>query len=115
MARPRGTFGEEREALAATIARLVRERGFVVDGVAVDGVPIRDAAAAACIGFAAARSAAQNMRRAGELVRIGSQKQAGSLHYEALYVLAQDLEPVPQAWGGIEALAGVVKAWSADD
>ena len=109
--RPRG---EVRAALAGAFERLVRERGLVAEGTAVDGVPWRDAAMAAQVGFEAARETVKNMTRAGELVRVGAKKAAGTNRWEGLYapaVLAAEIGDTPQPWGGIEALAQVMRDW----
>jgi len=86
--RPRG---EIRDALAAAFLVLVRERGLLVDGVAVDGVPVRDAAARALVGYGAALRAVDNMTRAGQLVRVSSQKLPGARHWSGLYAVATDV------------------------
>jgi len=88
--RPRG---EIREAIAQAIEQLIVERGFVVDGVAVDGVTWRDAAERAQVGFDMAQRTVENMVRAEQLVRISSTKRAGSQHWEGLYAPATLRKP----------------------
>jgi hypothetical protein len=83
--RPRG---EIRDAMASAFLRLVTERGLVVDGVAVDGVTCREASAVAQVGFALGRRTVENMLQAGELVRVGRVKPAGSQHWSGLYAPA---------------------------
>jgi hypothetical protein len=91
--RPRG---EIREAMADAFLRLVLERGLVVDGVAVDGVTSREAATAARVGFDLARRTTENMLQAGELVRVGRVKPAGSQHWSGLYAPASFAAPAPE-------------------
>lgn len=105
--RPRG---EIRAAMADAFAVLLRERGLLVEGVAVDGVSCRDAAAVAQVGFDAARRTVENMVRAGELVRISSVKRAGSQHWEGLYVPANLLPDRPC---GVAALAIALQTFAA--
>lgn len=83
MARPQG---EIRQALACAVARLVQERGMVVDGQPADGVTYLDAAHAALVGRDLARMTLQNMSRAGEVKVIGRTKAANSVHWLAVYV-----------------------------
>jgi len=85
MARPQG---EIRQALASAVERLVRERGLVVDGRAVDGITYVDAAKAALVGFNSARVTLNNMSRAGEVAIIGRQRAANTPHWLAVYVPA---------------------------
>lgn len=99
MARPRG---EVRQALAAAVGRLHGECG---------PVNFRQAAAAAQVGFDVAQVTLENMVRSGELISAGKEKPAGATHWMTLYELAGG-DDTPQPWGGIEALADVVKAWS---
>lgn len=101
MARPRG---EIRQVLGCTVVRLVAERG---------PVNYRQVAAAAQVGFDAARVTLENMARAGEVRVAGKEKPAGAAHWHNLYepVGGDDAVDVPQPWGGIEALAGAMKGW----
>jgi hypothetical protein len=102
--RPRG---EIRSALFEAAERLAQ----VVDGVAVDGPTWRDLAEAAQVGYDDARRTVENMARAGELVRIGSAKAPDSPHWMGVYVpsAVSETMPIPQPWGGIEALAEVMQ------
>ncbi|KQV85450.1 hypothetical protein [Rhizobacter sp. Root1221] len=105
--RPRG---EIRDALAQAFIRLLSDRGLLVEGVAVDGVSVRESAAAAQVGFDAARRTVENMVRAGQLVRISSVKRAGSQHWEGLYAPA---EFVPGHACGVAALANALQSIAA--
>lgn len=95
--RPRG---EIREALAGTLARLAPERG---------ALNCLELAAASQVGRLAAMDTLRNMVRAGEVLIVGREKPAGSRRWHKLYELAADAEEAPQAWGGIEALAEVMR------
>lgn len=107
--RPRG---EVRAALAQAVQALAAVRG---------PVSAREAAAEAQVGYEVARLTLKDMARSvrPEVVRVGSAKAAGSREWRALYEPAGPGEPadlqdagevaVPQPWGGIEALAGVMR------
>jgi hypothetical protein len=95
--RPRG---EVRMALMQAVERLVAVQGAVT---------WRQAAEAAQVGYEAARRTMDNMARAGELKIVGSDKPAGSTQWQSLFE-PNDAD-TPQAWGGIEALASVMRTF----
>ena len=100
--RPRG---EVRVALLRAVQELV---------VSAGPVNFRQVAAVALVGAGVAQKTLENMAAAGELRIAGREKPAGSRHWHALYEPAQD-DDIPQAWGGIERLAAVMKTFSAAD
>jgi hypothetical protein len=109
--RPRG---EIREALEQTLGRLVGERGLLVDGTAMDGVPWRDAAEhiaginpASPADLRLVGHTVENMVRTGELVRVGSFKRAGSRHWEGSYAPAAMVHETPPS-AQCDSGAGIV-------
>lgn len=93
-----------RQALADAAQRLYPLR---------DAVSARELAEAAQVGYEVARETIKDMVRAGELVRAGSVNVPGQ-RWHGLYQPAEAeggdaaAGDVPQAWGGIEALAAVM-------
>ena len=90
-----------RQAVAQTLRQLVEDRG---------PVNRRDVAHAALASEVATRNALRHLVDLGQARRVGAEKLAGSRVWMTLYEPAcdVDLPPVPQPWGGIEALADVV-------
>ena len=101
--RPRG---EIRVALSTTLERLVAECGAVSS---------RQLAAASQVGLLAAQKNLNRMVEAGEVVVVGTGKDAATAAWFNLYEPAAMQESAPQAWGGIEALNDAVKAWAPPD
>lgn len=92
LGRPRG---EVRAALYAAVERLAGTAG---------AVSCKEVAASACVGMLATETTMRNMARAGEIVKVGQGKHAGSTHWHALYALpTPDAEP--PAGKGIDRLA----------
>lgn len=99
--RPRGVI---RHVLGEALARLVAERGAVT---------CRQLAEHTQVGYDAARETLNNMRRAGEVVKVGRARDgaAGEVHWQGLYEpAAVPDDDVPQPWGGIELLASAMHA-----
>lgn len=94
--------GEIRQALASATAELVPVLGPVT---------WRDMAERAQVGYAAARTTACNMERAGQLVRVGAAKRAHSRRWMALYELAPPVEPF--RLDAAQQLAAELQAWNA--
>lgn len=101
--RPRG---EVRQALFEAVQRLAAEHG---------PVSAREVAAAAQVGYEVASRTLENMvRSAAPEVTVAGQGKLAGQRWHALYepVTAALVDPdLPQPWGGIEALAGVVQGW----
>ncbi len=95
--------GEIREALRTAFA----ERGACTWRDVAPLVPGVDAACRADL--ALVRRTVVNMVSAGELVPAGYAKVAGSARWHAIYEPQE--QTTPQPWGGIEALADVVRGW----
>jgi hypothetical protein len=96
MSRPRG---EIREAMSQALLQIAS------GGAAA---PVRQLAEKAQVGYDAARRTLDNMARAGEVRVAGYDKPAGSKRWNAMYEIPPD-EDLPQPWGGIEALAEVMR------
>jgi hypothetical protein len=100
---PRGRpRGEERQALAKAVRDLVQEVGPVT---------FVQAAERAQVGYAVARVTMRDMASAGELVRCGKDKPAGSRHWLTLFEPAE-IGDTLRPWGGIEDLARVFAGWN---
>lgn len=101
-----GRRGEIREALVAAYSQV----GAASWREVLPHVPVNSSSPAE---VTLVRRTVENMARAGELVRCGEEKPAGSGVWLAVYELAAPPEPadVPQPWGGIEVLAEVVNLW----
>lgn len=98
MARRRGIYGPIRRALRDAAARLQAPATW------------RDLAAAAQVGWDAAVNAVKNMVRAGELVRAGESRVAGSRRPMALYALAQHQSHATQ--DRTDSVAACMASWS---
>lgn len=97
MTRPRG---EIRQALCGAARSLHEERG------SFSWVELAEKAQ---VGYAAARRSVDNMARAGDLVRVGYDKPAGSRVWVTLF------EPAPEAPSASDAeadLSAVVRCWA---
>lgn len=104
MTRPRGIVGEVRQALQQAAVELYQLQGAVTH---------RAICERAQVGYEVGRLTVKNMANAGELRRVGKEKQAGSSRWVTLFepVLDDEDDDSPQPWGGIEALASVVAEW----
>lgn len=100
MARPRG---EIREAIHGALMQL---------GSGGAAAAVRQLAEASQVGYDVARQTLRDMARAGEAQVVGYDKPQGSNRWNAMYALAED-DAAPQPWGGIEALAEVMKGVTA--
>lgn len=97
---------EIRSLLAGTVPQLCAERGPVT----ADQV-----AQAAGIDVETCRWQLRNMVDAGELVKCGRDKPAGATHWQSLYEPATNIGDPIQPWGGIEALADVMRTFPANE
>lgn len=97
---------EIRAQLAETVPRLAAELGPVT----ADQV-----AQAVGIDVETCRWQLRNMVDAGELAKTGKAKPAGATHWQSLYEPATNIGDPIQPWGGIEALADVMRTFSATD
>lgn len=97
MTRPRG---EIREALFSAALSLRDECGHFT---------WVDLAEKAQVGYGAARSTVKNMVNAGELMRVGVQKPAGSRVWVQTFEVAPDRTPASQAEADLSA---VVRTWA---
>lgn len=96
MTRPRG---EIRQALCQAAQALHQECG------AFTWVQVAERAQ---VGYSFARETVKNMASAGDLVRVGKDKRAGSRVWMTLYEPA----PEPQQQSGEQALDRVVRTWA---
>jgi hypothetical protein len=73
------------------------------------GATIRQLAEAKQVGYEVARRTVENLVRSGVVESVGREKLAGETHWAAHVYALVHIEDTPQPWGGIEALAEVMK------
>ena len=73
------------------------------------GASWRDAAVAAQVGWDAARVTVENMVRAGDLVKVGAEKVAGSNNWASLYEMVYLEAPPPPM--NTDAVEAVMATW----
>lgn len=115
--RPQGII---RRALLESARRLANERSgaswreiasaaevAVIDGESVAGERVQRGVAPGI-----ARNTVKNMVRVGELVEVGRDKPAGSLHWHALYAPAEAQHDAPTSGVALQSLNELVSGWA---
>lgn len=112
MSRPRGAFGDVRQALLMAARELYQQRQAMTPATQL-GQPIgatwRELAARSAVGFAAAKVAVRNMVRAGDLVGVGRER-VGHACRPMVVLAPADL--VPGKPGEGTDLAEAIRAWA---